>query len=392
MVDGHCITGDTVISKLQSGHYNTGHRTVSKIFEQWGHHRQRGAMRRMNIKTVAPTGAIVPGHITDIWEVGERPVVTVATRLGRSLTATSGHPLLTPSGWAEIGSLSEGQSVALNGQPIEESQEWIVSRYEAGVTVQKLALAIGRSRRFVKDRLIRAGVELRPYNGGWNRGQRGRSVSVNSARSRSRRQALQSQCTICGVADDLQVHHVDRDPWNHDNSNLLTLCIDCHQVAHSMHAKLEAVKFDEIVSIRDAGVQRVFDLSSEPYHNFVANGFVVHNCQRTLHGEENALLQANYTGVITRGATAYVLHQPCYKCGLKLVQDGIVEVVYDVTEAYHDHHLETEVQDLFRQAGVRLRLYCLLEHSSAEALDGLGPDRLRQSGECAPESNVSPSE
>lgn len=49
---------------------------------------------------------------------------------------------------------------------------------------------------------------------------------------------------------------------------------------------------------------------------------------RGLHAEQNAIIQAAYQGVETRGATIYVTHQPCTTCAKMIINAGIVRVVY----------------------------------------------------------------
>lgn len=67
MVDGHCVSGDTMISKHQTGSYNTGHKTVREIYDGWQDGQHRGALKRMKIRSVTPSGLIRPGHISDVW-------------------------------------------------------------------------------------------------------------------------------------------------------------------------------------------------------------------------------------------------------------------------------------------------------------------------------------
>ena len=51
-------------------------------------------------------------------------------------------------------------------------------------------------------------------------------------------------------------------------------------------------------------------------------------CQRTVHGEMNAIAQAARNGVSTEGATAYITLSPCSWCFRTLVNAGIVRVVF----------------------------------------------------------------
>jgi len=52
------------------------------------------------------------------------------------------------------------------------------------------------------------------------------------------------------------------------------------------------------------------------------------HCVRTLHAEQNAIIQAALHGVSTDGATVYVTHQPCLTCAKMVINAGVVRVVY----------------------------------------------------------------
>ena len=51
-------------------------------------------------------------------------------------------------------------------------------------------------------------------------------------------------------------------------------------------------------------------------------------CVRTIHAEQNALLQAARKGVSTLGAKVYTTHRPCDVCSKLLAGAGISRVVY----------------------------------------------------------------
>jgi dCMP deaminase len=52
------------------------------------------------------------------------------------------------------------------------------------------------------------------------------------------------------------------------------------------------------------------------------------HCVRTLHAEQNAIIQAALHGVSIQGATAYVTHQPCLTCAKMIINAGIQRVIY----------------------------------------------------------------
>ena len=51
-------------------------------------------------------------------------------------------------------------------------------------------------------------------------------------------------------------------------------------------------------------------------------------CIRTLHAEQNAIIQAALHGISTEGATLYCTCRPCHVCARMIVGAGIVRVVY----------------------------------------------------------------
>lgn len=65
-----------------------------------------------------------------------------------------------------------------------------------------------------------------------------------------------------------------------------------------------------------------------PHCDDVGHLLVDGHCVRTLHAEQNALIQAALHGVGTEGATAYVTHQPCLTCAKMLINAGVRRVVY----------------------------------------------------------------
>ena len=87
---------------------------------------------------------------------------------------------------------------------------------------------------------------------------------------------IKSSCEICGATKDLEVHHKDKNHSNNNPNNLMTVCSSCHQKVHNQ--SLTSLYGDKIVAITELEEEEVFDLEIENYHNYVANGIIVHNC------------------------------------------------------------------------------------------------------------------
>lgn len=87
---------------------------------------------------------------------------------------------------------------------------------------------------------------------------------------------IKSSCEICEATKDLEVHHKDKNHSNNNPNNLMTVCSSCHQRVHNQ--SLTSLYGDKIIAITELEEEEVFDLEIENYHNYVANGIIVHNC------------------------------------------------------------------------------------------------------------------
>lgn len=79
------------------------------------------------------------------------------------------------------------------------------------------------------------------------------------------------------------------------------------------------------------------------------NGCESEHCVRTLHAEENAILQGAKDGVKLAGATIYCKMTPCYNCAMRIVRVGIKKVV-----AQKRYHADALSSALLKKAGVKL--------------------------------------
>jgi dCMP deaminase len=77
------------------------------------------------------------------------------------------------------------------------------------------------------------------------------------------------------------------------------------------------------------------------------------HCIRTLHAEENAIIQlAAIGGMSAEGATLYTTHSPCYHCAKKIIMVGIKRVV-----AGKVFTNTLPIHDAFNEAGVAMDMY-----------------------------------
>jgi len=87
------------------------------------------------------------------------------------------------------------------------------------------------------------------------------------------------------------------------------------------------------------------------YKTIYPDGSESDHCVRTIHAEENALLQAAEFGIILRGGTQYCKMTPCFRCAMKIIRVGIVRVV-----AKNRYHTEQHSLDLFAKTKVEFKV------------------------------------
>ena len=72
------------------------------------------------------------------------------------------------------------------------------------------------------------------------------------------------------------------------------------------------------------------------------------HCQRAVHAEANAIIQAALHGVSTQGSTAHITHFPCLACAKMLINAGVIRIVYA-----SDYRVSSEACNMLKEAGVQ---------------------------------------
>ena len=79
------------------------------------------------------------------------------------------------------------------------------------------------------------------------------------------------------------------------------------------------------------------------------DGEVREHCVRTIHAEQNAIIQAARFGIPLEGATLYCRMEPCRTCAMSIVGAGIKRVVCE-----RRYHAAEDSRDIFEKCGVEL--------------------------------------
>jgi replicative DNA helicase len=178
---------------------------------------------------------VTTATVTRAFPTGRKPIFRVQTRLGRSIRATANHPFRTVAGWARLDELKTGERVALP-RTIPSARRPVL-----GAQAGRLALVGSMTETVPADEPILAGVGS------------GLVERVDYPPPWLVRRAWESEDKVCRTPLAAHTHQTGPSPTSDD------------------------VLWDEIVAITPDGVEEVFDLTVPGPHNFVANGFIVHN-------------------------------------------------------------------------------------------------------------------
>ncbi|MEU9796447.1 FAD-dependent thymidylate synthase [Streptomyces sparsogenes] len=205
-------------------------------------------------------------RIVDVMESGVKPLLRITTESGRTLRCSADHAIFTPDGWRKAGELTAGDAVMGAGTAPRPSQALVPPSLRRGIGVWTS---------MQRDRLI---------------GETGRCHLC--ARTFPRESLALDHVTP--VAADLTRAL--------DESNLAPACETCHaeksaaeQGLAQRGGKIATATPDTIVSVTEDGEEMTYDLSVEgPWHNFLANGIVVHNSYNEESGRYRELQPVFY--------------------------------------------------------------------------------------------------
>lgn len=222
----------------------------------------------------AEGGTVRLGKIKYAWASGVKTTWEVTTETGRKVRATDEHPFLTEAGWSRLDGIEVGTRVAVNA-----------GRSSAG-------------RGSKPHYFYRSGLVGHPYANRRNVKAGGTSVPFHRLVAEAQLNGIPVDDLLARCRDGnvvgltfldpavYAVHHCDHDPHNNDPANLKVLTHAEHAALHAAEGTsnvLERVQYERVVSVRLHGEEETYDIEVEDDpHNYIANGFVVHNTGKTV--------------------------------------------------------------------------------------------------------------
>ncbi len=298
-----CLTGDTLVRSINQKQW-----TIKDLYDWKSNNKLKGRLKLIKLRSVNSDNVIVPNSIKDIIYNGKKMVYELRTQSNRVIKSTDNHRFLTPNGYVELKDLKAGDFVLSNGIPAYCNEEWLRKTYlDENKTRKEVSEITGVCesiiyKMFKKFNIVKPHSQRPNRKGGYgkkgmfsesqrkdisdrmsksnNHQYKDEDITNSGGYSRSNRWFKKESCELCDSKDNLHNHHIDKNPKNSDDTNIITLCQTCHKAYHTI-GTLTVFK-DLIISITPIGIEDTYDVSmKEEPHNFVANGIVVHNSQES---------------------------------------------------------------------------------------------------------------
>ena len=307
-----CMSGDT---RIATSSRRTNKKTIKELYELLPQYKKNIKVRCAN----ETSKELMFKPIKNILYNGKNHVYEVKTEDGYCIKTTLNHKFLSNNGWKVLAELSVGEKVYTNGVLAYRDKDWLQEHYIKNNESQEyMGLLCGVSKYTIRKyiRLHRLQKEMgswsigiEPPNKGrtklnyeplkvasekmkgnhnaphWtgsdNPSYKGDNITNSGGYSRTHRGYKKGGvCAKCGRSGYTEFHHIDKNPKNTSSENIIELCFNCHRQQHNQ--RLFVAKLSKIESIKYIGEEETYDIEmqQEP-HNFVANGFVVHNSQQS---------------------------------------------------------------------------------------------------------------
>ncbi len=100
-----------------------------------------------------------------------------------------------------------------------------------------------------------------------------------------------------------------------------------------------------------AGLPHCYEVGHDIRKVITADDKISQHCVRTLHAEQNAIIQAARFGIALEGGTLYCKMTPCRTCAMIIINAGIKRVVCEKR-----YHADQDTINMFTEAGVALKV------------------------------------
>lgn len=296
-----CLSGDTIVECNRAGvSFKYTLKDLVKRFRGEKLGRGGGPPWSKSIPTTMrfrdKDGYIRLGRVADAYYSGRKLTYAVTTSCGKTIRATADHRFLTTDGWKRLEDIRVGDSTLVAGGAPVITKKPAKPQY---LVTERLRRHPYASRRNIK-------------RGGWSVPTHRLVVEAAINRTPFDEYITELRLKVPGAAPFIYldpkvfaVHHLDENSKNNELDNLAVLSHKEHSKRHGVEGGwkhvTERTVASRIVSIVEYGKEDTYDVAMEDEpHNFMANGFVVHNSGKgDLIGALAALIQGRVLIIAT---------------------------------------------------------------------------------------------
>ena len=285
-----CLAGDNVISFSRPDNGQHYPYRLDRLYKNWNDPKKRVRLANMQIRSVnEKTGEIFSNTITDVVYSGKKNVYGMLLSNGDTLFGSEDHRVFTRDGWRTIAQLMEEPVPVMVANPhkndgqestwpeVYETTEWRdIPGWEGKYEVSDG----GEVRSLLNTRGKPLGVFAVKKQTKNTQGYACVSLSSDCMSRMFNVHALVLLAFAGPRPDGMEVRHLDGNRLNPNVNNLVYGYPEDNALDRKHHGTTNylGTDYSDILEIVFRGTEDTYDISVEgPWHNFFANGVVVHN-------------------------------------------------------------------------------------------------------------------
>ena len=282
-----CLSGKTKV-RLRRGKRNTGRDyTIEEAYKKF-HYMQTGKRPwekgyKTKIQSLLEDGTINYLPIEDIIYQGIKETYLIKMKSGKTIKATadhrfkvSFHPKRDIEGFVRLEQLSPGDEILCHNRTSVSSGR--SNKYHGRATISCKYHPHGRIKYTLGYKYKEVYASIAIAEAAMN------GISIQEFISIIKTEKHRAS-TLKYIPNGFVVHHKDTNVLNNDITNLQIITKRKHDIISGKILKrnfsVQLPRAECIVSIKEYGEEPVYDISMQGPPNFVADGFIVHNCGKS---------------------------------------------------------------------------------------------------------------
>ena len=404
-IASYCVSKDT---QIYTSSQRTHRKTIEELYNLKEQYKSTIKVRCVDENT----HVLNYNTLKNIIYAGIKPVYGLHTKHGYFIKTTNEHRFLTKDGWKQLKDLKKGDFVYINGEALYKDKKWLKQKYNVdNLSQEEIGLLCGVSKHTIRSWVRKHGLQkelgswsigVEPHNkyktkkkykplkvvsdkmmgnlnGRYATGEdhhswKGDNITISGAYGRLKTlKPKRNVCELCEFNGNTEIHHTDKNPFNNKNDNLIELCVACHKAIHKQETKKRII-LSEVTSIDYIGEEETYDIEMpSPHHNFIANGFVVHNSQQSQRYVKEDLFDFIIPPAIKdnkKSKEIFIKHiEDSQKAYDGIVRELMIDKIFATDKYYKWYEKITDIETTDKDWNVKEIYKNLIEGGNTEKID-----------------------